>query len=182
MGTPYLGQISMFGGTFAPSGWAMCNGQLLSIAQYSALNSLLGTTYGGDGQQTFALPNLQSRLPIHIGQGSGLSSYVLGQAAGTTDVTLTSASMPNHGHTLFATTAGSSTGTVGTTVIPATAGGANSPLFYAAPASGLPPPAPVQFAAGACGPSGNSLSHSNMMPSVCITFIIALVGAYPTRS
>jgi microcystin-dependent protein len=182
MGTPYLGQVSMFGGTYAPTGWAFCNGQLLPISQNTALYSLLGTAYGGDGVQTFGLPNLMSRLPIHVGQGGALSPYALGQNGGAPEVTITSQTMPNHGHTLNATTANASTGTVGNTVIPATVTGPNSPLFYAAPATNFPPPAPVQMAAGACGPAGNSLPHNNMMPSLCITFIIALAGAYPSRS
>src|SRR5271170_1181314 len=94
----YLGTILMVGFNFAPVGWALCNGQLLSIAQNTALFSLLGTTYGGDGRSTFALPNLQSRVPIHQGQGTGLSPYTIGQVGGTENVTLLSAQMPSHNH------------------------------------------------------------------------------------
>src|SRR5271170_1941307 len=94
----YLGQILMVGFNFAPLGWALCNGQILSIAQNTALFSLLGTIYGGDGVSTFALPNLQSRVPIHQGQGTGLSPYVIGSAGGTENVTLLSTQMPSHNH------------------------------------------------------------------------------------
>src|ERR1700759_5675957 len=98
MATPILGEIRMFAGNFAPRGYALCNGQLLSIAQNTALFSLLGTTYGGDGRTTFALPNLQSRVPIHMGQGPGLSPYVEGQQGGTEAVTLNITQMPIHNH------------------------------------------------------------------------------------
>src|SRR5688572_15936308 len=98
MSEPFLAQIMMFGGNFAPRGWALCNGQILSIAQNTALFSILGTTYGGNGQTTFALPDLRGRVPIHPGQGPGLSSYSLGQSAGTETVTLTINEMPTHLH------------------------------------------------------------------------------------
>jgi microcystin-dependent protein len=183
MTSPYLGQISMFGGNFAPSGWAFCNGQLLSISQYTALYSLIGTYYGGDGQSTFALPNLISRLPIHVGQGIGLSYYSLGQVGGVTDVTLTMATMPGHNHPLNATTAQATTGTIGTTVLPGKPfSSTENLLFYAAQGQGQPALTPVAMAAGACGFNGSNLPHNNMMPSLCITFIIALTGAYPSRS
>src|SRR5580765_2676031 len=98
MSQPFLGQIAIFGFNFPPRGWALCNGQTLAIAQNTALFSLLGTTYGGNGQTTFALPNLQSRVPIHQGQGSGLSPYTIGQEGGTESVTLTTGEMPAHVH------------------------------------------------------------------------------------
>jgi len=182
MGTPYLGQISMFGGNFAPSGWALCNGQTLNISQYTALYALLGTTYGGDGVSTFLLPNLQSRLPIHQGQGGGLSNYVLGQAAGVANVTIDNSTMPTHAHSLNATTAVATTGTIGSSVIPAQPTGSKGPLFYAAPTQGQPPLTPQQMATGVCGVGGGSQPHNNMMPSLCISFIIALVGVFPSRS
>src|ERR1700693_2766888 len=108
MSNVFLGQISMFGGNFAPRGFALCNGQTLPITQNAALFSLLGTTYGGNGQTTFALPNLQSRLPVHQGQGPGLSNYVMGQTGGATAVTINSTTMPAHSHTFNATTANAS--------------------------------------------------------------------------
>ena len=98
MADPFLGEIRLFGGNFAPQGWALCNGQLLSISQNTALFSILGTTYGGDGIQTFALPNLQGRVPIHWGQGAGLSAYNLGQSGGSENVTLLVNQIPAHSH------------------------------------------------------------------------------------
>ncbi|MGC2125422.1 MAG: tail fiber protein [Xanthobacteraceae bacterium] len=180
--TPFLGQIIMFGGNFAISGWAFCNGQLMPISQYTALFSLLGTAYGGDGVQTFGLPNLQSRLPVHIGNGQNLSPYVLGQSGGTPTVTLALSNMPSHTHALNATQALASTGTIANNLLPAQPTGSTNPLFYAAPISGQPPPVPQAMAVGACGPAGNNQAHPNMMPSLCLTFLIALVGAYPSRS
>jgi microcystin-dependent protein len=183
MGTPYLGQIATFGGNFAPSGWALCDGQLLSISQYTALYSLLGTYYGGNGTTNFALPNLISRLPVHIGTGLGLSQYVLGQSGGTGAVTLTTQTMPTHTHSLNATQALATSGTIATNLLPAQpTGPIANPEFYAAPVSGQPPPVPQTMAAGTCTMTGGNLPHTNMMPSLCVTFIIALVGAYPSRS
>src|SRR5271155_1968503 len=98
MAQPYVGQIMMFGGNFAPAGWMTCSGQLLPISEYETLFNLIGTTYGGDGQSTFQLPDMRSRVPIHMGQGTGLSNYVLAQAAGTENVTLTTAQIPAHNH------------------------------------------------------------------------------------
>lgn len=181
MATPYVGQISMFGGNFAPSGWAMCNGQLLQISQYTTLYALIGTAYGGDGLSTFGLPNLISRLPVHIGNGLGLSSYALGQAGGVPNVTIDTTTMPSHTHALNATTAQGNTGTISNAVIPATPTGSNNPELYAGP-GGVPPPTYYPMAAGACTMTGGSQPHSNLMPSVCITFIIALTGVYPSRS
>jgi microcystin-dependent protein len=108
--TPYLGNVILFGGNFQPLGWLFCQGQLLSIAEYDALFALLGTTYGGDGQTTFALPDLRSRVPIHQGQGSGLSSYVMGQASGTESVTLINSQMPSHTHTVLVSNSPATTG------------------------------------------------------------------------
>ena len=182
MSNCFLGQISMFGGNFAPRNWAFCNGQLLSIAQNTALFSLLGTTYGGDGITTFALPDLRSRLPLDWGQGPGLSNYQLGQAAGSQSVTLNVTQMPAHIHMLIATTATANATAVGNTVIPGAAAGDSAPLFYAAQQQGLPPPAPVPLDPGACGLAGGNQAHNNLMPSLCITFIIALQGIFPSRN
>src|SRR5438105_10342167 len=108
MSEPFLGQIMLFGGNFAPRGWAFCNGQIMSIAQNTALFSLLGTTYGGDGITTFALPDLRGRAPVGQGQGPGLSNITLGEASGTESITLTIANMPGHNHTLGCDNGGSS--------------------------------------------------------------------------
>ena len=121
MASPYLSQITMFGGNFAPKNYALCNGQLLSIQQNAALFSLLGTTYGGNGVNNFALPNLQSALPMSFGQGAGLSNYVLGQNGGVTSVTLTSQTVPSHQHFMLATkTSTANASAISTSVLPGT--------------------------------------------------------------
>jgi len=182
MSQPYVGQIDMFGGNFAPKGFAMCNGQLMGISQNQALFSLIGTTYGGNGVQTFALPNLQSRLPVHMGTGPGLSSYGLGQVGGTTNVTLLVTQIPQHNHMLNATPANANANPISQSVIPATATGDSAPLFYCNPEDSLPPPAPQPMAMAVCGLAGQSQPHNNLMPSLCITFIIALQGIFPSRN
>src|SRR6185437_13404806 len=106
MSSPYVGEIRMFAGNFAPVGWALCAGQLIAISQNETLFQLIGTTYGGDGESTFALPNLQSRVPIHMGTGPGLSPYVIGQSGGNESVTLTTQQIPSHTHTMLATNTG----------------------------------------------------------------------------
>lgn len=185
MSNVFLGQISMFGGNYAPRGFAMCNGQLLPIAQNAALFSLLGTTYGGNGQTTFALPNLQSCLPVHQGQGPGLSNYALGQTSGSAAVTIDLSTMPLHVPTLNATQAIATTATIGTGVLPgqptvATAPG--TPAFYAFQGQGAPVLVPHPMNAAAVSNAGGSQPHSNLMPSLCITFIIALQGIFPSRN
>jgi microcystin-dependent protein len=182
MSSVYVGQIMMFGGPFAPRNFAFCNGQLLAITQNQALFSVLGTTYGGDGIRTFALPNLQSRLPLAQGTGPGLSTYQLGQFSGVNTVTLQMANLPAHTHSLNATTAIADTGTIGGTVIPGQPPDVNSPLFYASPVDTTKPPLPQNLAASACSPVGATLPHTNMMPSLCITFVIALQGVFPSRN
>lgn len=169
MATPFIGQISIFGFNFAPRGWAFCNGQILSIAQNTALFSLLGTTYGGNGTTTFALPNLQSRVPVHFGQGSGLSAYVLGQQAGTETVTLTAGQMPQHNHALnaFATT--------GTETVPANGVPANTQGSVNATAN-------TAFASAAVGLAGSNQPHPNIPPYLALNFSIALEGIFPSRS
>jgi len=182
MSNVYVGQITMFGGNFAPRGFAFCNGQLQSIAQNQALFSLIGTTYGGDGVSTFALPNLQSRLAIHMGQGPGLSNYVIGQSGGAPSVTLSTATTPAHTHTLVATVGPANTGSVGSGVLPATTGGVANVEFYATPVQGQPALTPVAMNSGVCSNNGGSQPHSNLMPSLCISFVIALQGIFPSRN
>lgn len=175
--TPYLGQIMIFAGNFAPNGWAFCNGQLLNISQYAALFSLLGTAYGGNGVQTFGLPNLQSRLPVDQGTGLGLSPYALGQIGGTNTVTITTQTMPIHTHTLNATKSGATSTTIGSTLLPGTPPGTGA-NFYT---DSTPTPTLYNLAAGAVGMTGGGQPHTNMMPSLCVTFVIALVGIFPSR-
>ena len=182
MSNVYIGQIVMFGGNFAPVGFAFCNGQLLSINQNDVLFALIGTTYGGDGQQTFALPNLQSRLALHYGQGPSQPNYTLAQTSGSPAVTLTSSSTPAHTHVLSASKGPANTGTIGSTVVPATATGSSNALFYAAQQQGQPILNPVAMNPAACSLAGGNQPHSNLMPSLCITFIIALQGIFPSRN
>jgi microcystin-dependent protein len=176
----FIGQISMFGGDFAPRGFALCNGQLLAITQNQALFSLIGTTYGGDGRSTFGLPNLQSSLSIHVGHGPGLSNYNLGQAGGSPTVTIDTTTMPAHGHTFNATQTAATAGTITNTLLPGQP--TNKRDFYANPVSGQPDPQPQILAGGVCSSTGGSQSHTNLMPSLCITFMIALSGIFPSRN
>jgi microcystin-dependent protein len=184
MSSPYLSQILMFGGNFAPKGYALCNGQLLPINQNQALFSLLGTTYGGNGINNFALPNLQSSLPVSFGQGPGLSNYNLGQVGGVTSVTLNQSQVPSHQHFMQASTNTSTT--TATTVANNVFGSppASGATLYANPPNPSQPPlsSPAPMAASVLSTVGNNQPHSNLMPSLCITFCIALVGVFPTRN
>jgi microcystin-dependent protein len=170
MGSPYIGEIRMVGFNFAPAGWALCNGQLLSIADNTALYSLIGTFYGGDGQQTFALPNLQSRFPLHMGTGNGLSPYVIGQLAGVENVTLTAQQIPAHNH---APACNSNAGDQGTPTNNYWAASAQQLYSDAAPN--------VAMHAGLIQSTGGSQPHNNMNPLLVINFIISLEGIFPTR-
>lgn len=182
MSQVFLGQISMFGGNFAPRNFAFCNGQLMSISQNTALFSLLGTTYGGDGVTTFALPDLRSRLPVHVGQGLGLSNYDLGQVGGSQTETIITTTMPAHGHTFQATQTIATTNTISAGVLAGQPTVGTPPAFYAAPQNGQPPLVPQTLAAASCSVTGGSQPHNNLMPSLCITFIIALQGIFPSRN
>jgi microcystin-dependent protein len=171
MSEPFLGEIKMFGGNFAPRGWALCNGQILSIAQNTALFSLLGTTYGGNGQTTFALPNLQSRIPIAPGQGPGLTNYDLGEEIGTESVTLLSTEMPQHSHVPQAQSG------PGTSTTPQSNVWAASSSRDAQYGDTLNTP----MSATALPAAGGGQPHSNMQPYLVINFIIALQGIFPPR-
>lgn len=178
MSNPFLGEVRMFGGNFAPRGWALCNGAQLSIAQNSALFSLLGTTYGGDGQTTFALPDLRGRLPIHQGSGAGLTARTMGETGGTETVTLATSQLPQHSHPLNASTDPASlVGPDGG--VPATPSGGATPFLYAVPGTSTLQPVTL---APTVQPDGGGQPHSNMMPSLCVTFIIALEGVFPSRN
>jgi microcystin-dependent protein len=172
MAQPYVGEIRMFAGNFAPAGWAMCAGQLMPIAENDTLFTLIGTTYGGDGQETFGLPDLQGRIPIHQGTGPGLSSYVIGEKAGTESVTLTTQQMPTHNHGFAASTAG------GQYPVPQDHIPASPPVakFYRA---GVPSdPFPNTLVQPAFG----SQPHDNMMPYIVINYIISLFGIFPSQT
>jgi microcystin-dependent protein len=162
----------MFAGNFAPVGWLFCQGQLLPISQYDVLFNLIGTTYGGDGQNTFALPNLASRVPVHQGTGGG-GSYVLGQSGGEEAVTVTTSQMPTHSHPLIASTNNASTANAAGNVL------AQTPS-YTPYITGFTPNAALNPAA--VGSAGGSQPHDNMLPYLVINFIIATEGIYPSPS
>ncbi len=174
MSEPFLGEIIMFAGNFAPRGWALCNGQLLSIAQNTALFSILGTTYGGNGQTTFALPDLRGRVPISSGQGPGLSAYTLGEMSGSETVTLISSQMPAHTHmvncdnnTIDSPTPANS--------IPGSNGFGGTNLYSTQAPNNTMNPQMI-------GVAGGSQPHNNMQPFLVVNFIIALQGLFPSRN
>ncbi len=174
MANPYLGEIRMFAGNFAIAGWALCNGQLLPINQNQALFSILGTTFGGDGVTNFALPNLQGRVPIHAGQGAGLSSYILGEETGSESVTLSVNQMPAHSHPVACNTGGGNQASPAGN-LPAVESTGTS-LDY----SNAPPDGTMSSAMNES--TGGSQPHSNIQPVLCVNFLIALQGIYPSRN
>ena len=169
MADPFVAEIRMFGFNFAPTGWAQCNGQLLPISQNTALFSLLGTFYGGDGKSTFALPNLQGSVPIHQGQGQGLSEYFLGQQGGSQFVTLIQSEIPIHTHAFFGSEE------VVNELSPANFFYGAGETRYAAPAA-ITQMAPQELAV-----AGGSLPHNNLMPYLVVNFCIAMQGVFPAR-
>jgi len=172
MATPFIGEIRMFAGNFAPTGWVFCNGQTLSISEYMALFALIGTTYGGDGRTTFNLPDLRSRVPVHTGTLAGGGIYIQGQTGGMETVTVATAQMPAHDHPFASTSNGvfdSPTGEV----------------------LGVPPNGTSLYVAGAPGGAlnpaanvavGGSEPHENLMPYLTTSFIISLFGIFPSRN
>jgi microcystin-dependent protein len=169
MSQPFVGEIRMFGGNFAPAGWAFASGQLIPISQNDILFTLYGTTYGGDGQETFALPNLQSRVPLHAGTGGDGQTYTLGQAAGVETVTLTTQQIPSHSHALIAT------GEIGTLNTPA-----NNILAQCAGVKTYADVTPgVQLNNQCITAAGGSQPHENMQPYLVINFIVSLFGLFP---
>jgi microcystin-dependent protein len=171
MAEPFLGEIRIFGFNFAPTGWALCNGQTMSIAQNTALFALLGTTYGGDGIETFALPNLQSRVAIHMGQGTGLSPYDIGEEGGSESVVLNALEMPEHTHAVGAN------GAAGTSDRPA----GNVPARTKASAYGSAPDG-TTMNASMIGNAGGNQPHENRQPFLVVNFCIALQGIFPSRN
>lgn len=167
MAEPFLGQLMLFGGNFAPRGWALCNGQILAINQNTALFSLLGTTYGGNGQTTFALPDLRGRAPLHAGQGPGLSPYALGQVGGTENVTLLATEMPAHTHAQPATAADETT---------------NRPNAAVPARGGVYANSPDGSNLAATTSAGGSQPHTNIQPYVTLNYCIALEGIFPSRN
>jgi microcystin-dependent protein len=165
MGQPYVGEIRIFAGNFAPANWMFCDGQLLPISEYETLFNLIGTYYGGDGQSTFGLPDLRGRLPIHTGNG-----FVLSQNGGAESVTLVANTIPAHSHTVSASTSPSNT------AVPSGNYLASGPDIYD---QGKPGTAVM---AGAISSAGGSQPHSNFQPYLCLEFIISLFGIYPSQS
>jgi microcystin-dependent protein len=168
MAQPYVGEIRMFAGNFAPAGWMFCEGQILPISENETLFQLIGTTYGGDGESTFALPDLQGRIPIH--QGSG---FVLAETGGAEEITLTIQQIPAHSHALMATTDAASTAVPGGSVTFARAPLATITPYGSDNPSGNMSPQMI-------GPTGGSQPHTNFQPYLCVNFIISLFGLFPS--
>ena len=173
MADPFVAEIRIFGFNFAPKGWAFCNGQLMPLSQNTALFSLLGTTYGGDGKSTFGLPNLQGSAPMHPGQGPGLSLHDLGETGGSETVSLLEFEMPGHTHNLMSQAAvGNRTNPVGNSIA----------RVQGATAYGPAGPTAAQLAPQAVTPAGGGQAHNNMQPYLTLNYCIALQGVFPPRS
>jgi microcystin-dependent protein len=173
MSNPFLGEIRMFAGTFAPAGWALCNGQSLAISTNAALFSIIGTTYGGNGTTVFSLPDLRSRVPIHAGQGASLSLYNLGETAGVESVTILQGNLPAHTHPVNCNTGGGGQASPQNN-LPAVESTGTS-LNYASSAN-------ATMSASMIGTTGNNLPIQNIQPVLCVNFIIALTGIFPSRN
>jgi microcystin-dependent protein len=172
---PFVAEIRIFPFNFAPKGWAFCDGQILPLSQNTALFSLLGTTYGGDGKSNFALPNMQGNAPMHPGQGPGLSLHDLGETGGSETVSLLESEIPSHSHSLMCLAAPANR----------TAPGGNSFAKASGTApyvTGSPTPSLVNFSDNAVAPAGGDQPHNNMQPYLTLNFCIALQGVYPPRT
>lgn len=168
MAQPYVGEIRMFAGNFAPAGWMFCEGQLLPISENETLFQLIGTTYGGDGQETFALPDLRGRIPIHMGNG-----FILAETGGAEEITLTTQQIPSHNHAVAATSDLANSGNPADAYMSTTATG-NKIYSTANPT--------VALHASEIGPIGGSQPHTNFQPYLCVDFIIALFGTFPSQT
>lgn len=175
MASPFIGEIRIVGFNFAPIGWAMCQGQLLSIAQNDALFALIGTTYGGDGQTTFALPDFRGRLGVHQGQRSGGSNFVMGEVAGVESVTLTTNQIPAHSHLAGAESTGGNQTSPTAGVYSNYATGGKKDKLYSPSANATGSPTEL-------GPAGGNQPHDNLMPYLAINYVIALEGIFPSRN
>lgn len=173
MSDPFVGEIRMFAGTFAPRGWALCDGQLLSVSGNDALFSLFGTIYGGDGRSTFGLPDLRGRLPIHVGSGPGLTPRQIGSKSGSENVTVTEAQLPSHGHPMQATESLADSPNPGGGKVVARSTSVDLYIDLAPD---------VNLNTASITSTGGGGSHTNVMPFLCVNFIVALVGVYPSRT
>ena len=183
MSDQYLGEIRMFAGTFAPVDWLICNGALVSVSQYQALYVLLGTQWGGDGVNTFGIPDLRSRIPVGQGQAPGLSPYVLGQKAGSNTVTLTTQNMPQHNHGFAVSTQAATTKTLSNNAVFATptTNTAGAIVDYISGSASPPPTYGVLDPRSLSQSAGAGQPHENQMPTLTINFIIATSGIFPSR-
>lgn len=177
MTTPYVGEIRLFGFSRIPDGWFACDGSLKPISQYQVLYTLLGTTYGGDGIQTFAVPDLRGQIPLHQGTGQGLTTRVLGEGAGSEGITLLTTEMPQHSHSFMASTNAATAISPGTTVQPGTL---PSDHLYLQNITGTP--TADAMAAAMIGQSGGSVAHNNIMPTLTLSMCIAWEGIFPSQS
>lgn len=171
MGQPYIGEIRMFAGSFAPAGWAFCDGQILPISENDALFTLIGTTYGGDGQETFALPDLRGRLPLHQGTAKTGTTYQIGERAGTESETLTIQQIPIHNHSFLCSNDIANSASPNNAVV-----GVSSATFAFLAEDASTPMKP------AVSPTGGSQPHENTQPFLCISFIISLFGIFPSQT
>jgi microcystin-dependent protein len=176
MGQPYVGEIRMFGGNFAPAGWMLCEGATLPISEYETLFQLIGTTYGGDGESTFNLPNLASRVPIHMGQGPDGTTYQIGEMAGTESVTLTTQQMPAHTHAALTTNAAGTASPTGAFFASSTSTQAGTNAYNADEAAG------TNLNPNMISQVGGNQPHENCQPFLCINFIISLFGIFPSQT
>lgn len=170
MAQPYVGEIRIFAGNFAPAGWMNCEGDLLPISEYETLFQLIGTTYGGDGESTFQLPNLSARVPLHMGSGPGLSPRIVGETGGTPEVTLTRDQLGGHTHALLGSVDGGASPNPAGAVL---ARGSNVQVYVASTSDSTLP-------AGTLGPVGGSQPHDNTQPVLAIRYIISLFGIFPS--
>lgn len=178
MAEPYIAEIRIWACNFAPRGWAFCNGQLMSIAQNTALFSLIGTIYGGDGRTTFALPNFQGTTSMHWGNGPGLTTRVIGEMSGEEQVTLLMSEMPQHSHPMFGATPGAGAGAVEAVNTPS----AEAWLGASAPGATYATSPNSTLAVQAIGMDGGSLAHNNMQPLLTMNYCIAMEGIFPARN
>ena len=181
----FLGEIRLFAGNYAPENWHICDGTLLSVTQYTALFSLIGTAYGGDGRNTFGIPDLRGNVPIHQGQGPGLSQRLMGQTGGATTVALTPADLPAHTHTFSATTAAATAATPsGSFTLAAVQPAANGDkrAFYLPNSGTTGALTSFTLDPGTVSTAGGGASHANMMPTFALTYIIALQGTFPVQN